>query len=118
MLSVKAHTEMLAEQFLAGSYLSHCADLKTTCLTGFCPMKPTLISMGTARNNTNNKEQLNRKNELKSTHRVTVPTQLIKDNKPLRTPPPKIAEVQTLPRIALILWAQLKTGYCPQLLPE
>ena len=42
MLAVKAHTEMLAEQFPAGSYLSHRADRETTCLTGFCLMKPTL----------------------------------------------------------------------------
>ena len=30
MMSVKAHTEMLAEQFLAGGYQSHRADHETT----------------------------------------------------------------------------------------
>ena len=42
ILTVKAHTQMLAEQFLAGSYQSHCADHETTSSTSFCPMRPTL----------------------------------------------------------------------------
>ena len=42
MLPVKAHTEMLAEQHLAGSYQSHHSDHKTTSSTTFRPMRPTL----------------------------------------------------------------------------
>ena len=62
-----------------------------------------------------NKEQLNRKeykNALKRIYRHTVHSQLNKDSKQIGTPPPKIAEEQTLPRSRL---AQLRTGYCPQL---
>ena len=42
MLPVKAHTEMLAEQFLAGSYQSHRADHKITASISSRPMRPTL----------------------------------------------------------------------------
>ena len=42
VLPVKAHIEILAEQFLAGSYQSHRADQETTCLTSFRPMGPIL----------------------------------------------------------------------------
>ena len=40
MLPVKAHTEMLAEQFLAGSNQSHRTDHKTISSTSFRPMRP------------------------------------------------------------------------------
>ena len=42
MLPVKAHTEMLAEQFLAGSYQSHRDDHETTSSTSLRPMRPTI----------------------------------------------------------------------------
>ena len=42
MLPVKAHTEMLAEQFLAGSYQSHRADHETNSPTILRPVRPTL----------------------------------------------------------------------------
>ena len=42
MMPVKSHTEILAEQFLAGSYQSHRADHKTASSTSFRPMRPTL----------------------------------------------------------------------------
>ena len=42
MLPVKARTEMLAEQFLAGSYQSHRADHETTSSTSLRPMRTTL----------------------------------------------------------------------------
>ena len=40
MVPVKSHTEMLAEQFLAGSYQSHRADHETTSSNSFRPMRP------------------------------------------------------------------------------
>ena len=42
ILPVKAHTETLSEQFLAGSYQSRRADHETTSSTSFRPMRPTL----------------------------------------------------------------------------
>ena len=42
MLPVKADLEVLAEQFLAGSYHSHRADQKTTSSISFHPMRLTL----------------------------------------------------------------------------
>ena len=41
-LPVIAHTEMLAEHFLAGSYQSHRADHKTTCSANFHHIIPIL----------------------------------------------------------------------------
>ena len=41
MLPVEAHTEMLAEQFMAGNYQSRRADYKTTFSTSFRPVRPT-----------------------------------------------------------------------------
>ena len=41
-LPVKAHTEKLAEQFIAGSYQSQRADHEITSSTKFLPMRPTL----------------------------------------------------------------------------
>ena len=63
MLSIKAHTEMLAEQFLAGSYQSYRVDNKTNSSTSFCPVRPTLCDTycDRVKQHTNNKEQLNRK---------------------------------------------------------
>ena len=63
MLPVKSHTEVLAEQFLAGRCQSHRTDLKTTSSTSFCPMRPTLNATYSdrAKQHTNNKEHLNRK---------------------------------------------------------
>ena len=97
MLPVKAHTEMLAEPFLAGSYQSHLADHKTTSSTSFRPVRPTLYDhyRDRMKQYTNNKEQLKRKeykNALKSIHRHSVHTQLNKDSKQLGTPSPKTAE--------------------------
>ena len=119
MLTLKAHTEMLVEQFLAGSYQSHRADHETTSSTSLCPMRPTLNDTyrDHVKQHTNNKEQLNRKeykNALKSIHRHKVHTQLNKDSKQLGTLPPQIAE-QTLSRIPRIRLAELRTGYCPLL---
>ena len=101
-LTVKAHTEVLAEQFLAGSYHSHRADHKTTSSASFCPVRPTLNNTYRDRmkHYTNIKEQLNSreyKNALRSIHPHTVHTQLNKDSNQLGTPSPKIAEEQTLP---------------------
>ena len=115
MLPVKAHNEMLAEQFLAGSYQSRPADNKTTSSTSLRPMRPTLNDTyrDRVKQHTNNKEQLNRKekNALKNFHRHTAHTQLNKSSRQLDTPPPKIAEEgQTLPRIARIRLTQLRTG--------
>ena len=45
MLPVKAHTEMLAEQLLAGSYQSHRADHETNSSTS---ESDTMIFIGTA----------------------------------------------------------------------
>ena len=42
ILPARAHTEILAEQFLAGSYQSHSADHETTSSTSFRPMRTTL----------------------------------------------------------------------------
>ena len=42
ILPVHAHTELLAEQSLAGSYKSHRVDPKTTSSTSVRPMRPTL----------------------------------------------------------------------------
>ena len=39
MLPVKAHTEMLADQFLVENCQSHCTDHKTTSSTSFHPMR-------------------------------------------------------------------------------
>ena len=63
MLSVKAHTEMLAEQFLAGSFPSHPGDHKTTSSTSFRPARPALNDTyrDRVKQHTNNKEQLNSK---------------------------------------------------------
>ena len=77
MLPVKAHTELLAEQFLAGSYQSHRADHETTSSTSFRPMRLKLNDTyrNRAKQHTNKKEQLNRKeykNALRSIHRHTV----------------------------------------------
>ena len=60
LLPVKAHTEILAEQFLAGGYQSHRADPKTTS-TSFLSMRLTLNDsyMERLKEHTNNKEQLN-----------------------------------------------------------
>ena len=72
-----------------------------------------------SKQHTNNKQQLNckeYKNALKSIHRHTFHTQLNKDSKQLGNPPSKIAEgEQTLPRIARIRLAQLRTRYYPLL---
>ena len=102
-------TEMLAD---------HRADHKTTSSTSFCHMRPTLND--TYRDgvkHTNHKEQLNcneYKNALKIIYGHTVNTQLNKASKHLCTPQPKIAEEeQTLPRIARIRLARLRTEYCP-----
>ena len=116
ILPVKADTEMLAEQFLAVSYQSHRADHKLASSTSFRLNKPTLNDTywDRVKQHKNNKERLNfktYKNALKSNHRHTVHTQLNKDNKKVGTPLPKIE--QTLPRIALIRLAQLRTGYSP-----
>ena len=105
ILLVKAHTEMLAEKFLAGRYQSHLitasavirADLKTSSSTSFRPMRLTLNDTYRDRlkHLTNNKEQLNNqayKNALKCIHRHTFYTQMNNDSKQLGTPPPKIAE--------------------------
>ena len=97
MLPVKAHTEMLAEQFLAGSYQSHRADHETTSSTSLRPMRPTLNDNcgDGVKHHTNNKKQLNRKeykSALKSIHRHTVHSQLNKDSKRLGAPTAKIAE--------------------------
>ena len=86
IMPVKAHPEMLAEQFLAGSYQSHRVDHKKNSSTSFCPMRPTLNDpyRDRVQQRTNNKEQLNSqeyKNALKSIHRHTVHTQLNKDSK-------------------------------------
>ena len=112
---------MLAEQFLAGSYQSHCAHHETTSSTRFRPMRLTLNDNYRDRNkqHTNKKEHINRK-EYKTAHkniqRHAVHTQLNKDSKQLSTTPPKIAEEeQTLPRIVRIRLAQLRTGYFPLL---
>ena len=61
-MPVKAHTEMLAGRFLAGSYQIPRADCKTTSSTSFLPMRPTLNDIYTDRveQPTNNEEQLNR----------------------------------------------------------
>ena len=77
MLPVKAHTEMLAEQFLAGSCQSHRADQKTTSSTSFRAMRPTLnLTYGDCvKQHTNYSKQLydkELKNALKSIHRHTV----------------------------------------------
>ena len=117
MMPVKAHREMIAEQFLACTYQSHRVDHKTTFSTSFRPMRPTLNDTHRDRlkQQTSNKEQLNRKeykNALRIIHQHTVHTQLNQDSKQLGTPPPNIAK-QNLPRIARIRLAQLGTGYCP-----
>ena len=111
ILPVKAHTEMLADQFLAGSYQRHSADHETTSSTSLRPMRTTINELyrDCVKQHTNNKEQLNSKeykSALKSIHRHTVHTQLNKDSKQLCTLPPKIAE-PTLPRTARIQLAQL-----------
>ena len=85
---------MLAEQFLAGSYQSHCADHKTTSGTSFCPLTPTLNDTyrDSVKQHTNYKEELNPKefkNAPKSIHRHTVPTQLNEDSEQLSKLPPK-----------------------------
>ena len=92
MLPFKAHTEMLAEQFLAGSYQSHRADHETTSSTSLRPIRPTLNDTyrDLVKQGTKNKEQLNRKeykNALKSIHRHTVHTPLNNDRKQLSTLP-------------------------------
>ena len=79
MLPVKAHTQKLAEQFLAGSYQSDRADNKPTTSTSFCPRRPTPndTNRDRVKQHTNNKERLNRKKYkkwLKSIHRHTVHT--------------------------------------------
>ena len=119
-LPVKAHTEVYAEQFLASGYRSHRADHKRTSSTSFCLTRHTLNDSYRYREkqHTNNNEKLSRKEyetALKSINRHTVQTQLNQDRKQLSTLPPKIAEEQTLPRIARIRLAQLRTGYCPLL---
>ena len=117
-LPVHAYAEMLAEQFLAGSYQSHRAAHGTTSPTSFRPMRRTLndIYRDRLKQHINNKEQLNRKenkNAFKCIHWHTVHIQLIKDSKHPGTPPLKIAkDEQTLPRIARNRLAQLTTGWC------
>ena len=121
ILPVKAHTEMLAEQILAGSCQSHRADHEATSSTSFRPIKLKLKDRyrDRVKQHTNNKEQLNCKeyrDALKSIHQHTVHTLLNKDSKQLGTPPPKIAEEEkTLPRSTRIQLAQLRTRYCPLL---
>ena len=73
MLPVRARTEMLAEQFLAGSYQSRCSDHETTSSTSLRPMRPTLNDTyrDRVKQHSNNKEQLNfkeYKNALKGMH--------------------------------------------------
>ena len=97
ILPVKPQTQMLAEQFLTGSYQSHRADHETTSSISLRPMRQTLNETYWDRvtQHANNKEQLNRKaykNVIKSIHRHTVHTQLNKDSKQICTPPPKMAE--------------------------
>ena len=86
ILLVKTLTEMLAEKCPAGSYRSHRADHETTSSTSFRPMRPTLNDTyrDHVKQQTNNKEQLNRKkykNALKCIHRHTIHTQLNKCSK-------------------------------------
>ena len=117
-LPVHAYTEMLAEQFLARSYQSHCAADETTSSASFRPMRRTLndINRDRLKQHINNKEQLNRKenkNAFKCIHWHTVHIQLIKYSNQPGTPPPNIAEdEQTLSRIARNRLAHLTTGWC------
>ena len=88
VLPVEAHTEMLAEQFLAGSYQSYRAYHKTNSSIGFLPMRPTLNATyrDRVKQHTNKTIQCQRiQNALKSIHRHTVHTQLYKDSKQLGT---------------------------------
>ena len=71
MLPVKAHTEVLAELILAGSYQNNRADFETTSSTRLCPMRPTLndIYRDGVKQHTKTKGQINckeYKNALKS----------------------------------------------------
>ena len=63
MLAVKAHTEILAEKFLSGSYQSHVLITKQTSFTNFCPVRLRLNDTyrDRVKQETNNKEQLIRK---------------------------------------------------------
>ena len=120
MLPVKAHTEVLAELILAGSYQNNRADFETTSSTRLCPMRPTLndIYRDGVKQHTNFKGQLNfneYQNALKSIERDMVYTQLNKDHTQPETPLPKIAEEKTLQRIAHNRIAQPRTGFCPLL---
>ena len=85
MQHVKAHTEMLAEHFLAGRYQGPRSDFKTTSSTSFLPKRPTLND--TYRDCVKkqaDKKQLNLKennNARKSIHQHTAYTQLKKRTK-------------------------------------
>ena len=67
MLPVKANTKLSAEEFLAGSSQNHRVDHKTTSSTSCRPMKPTLNDAyrDRVKQHTNNKEQMNRKQNTK-----------------------------------------------------
>ena len=67
ILPVKTHTETLAGKIPAGSYRSHRADHETTSSTSFRPMRLTLNDTyrDHVKQQTNNKEQLNRKKKQK-----------------------------------------------------
>ena len=78
MLPVKAPTEMLAEQLLAGIYQSYRADHETISLTSLGPMRLTLNDTyrDRVKHHTNNKEQLNSK-EYKNALKVSTDTRSI-----------------------------------------
>ena len=117
VLPVKAHNEMLAKQFLVGSYQSHRADHYTTKHVSERPMKPTLKDKyGEEVCELINDEVLDRKEYKKAI--IKIHTRSVRDNllnntsKVLGTKPPVIsADEQSLPRLARTKLAQLRTGY-------
>ena len=76
LLPVKAHTKMLAEQFLAGKY--ECVDHKTTSSNSYFLMKTTLNDAYRDRltQHTSQEEQLNCK-EYKNAHKISIDRQSI-----------------------------------------
>ena len=82
-LPVKAHIEIIAEQFLVSSYQSHRADHKTNSLTSFRLMRLTVNDTDRNRVKQNLKKAIksNKNKALKSIHRQTDHTQFNKDSK-------------------------------------
>ena len=111
IVSVKAHTKMLAQHFLSGSFQSQSADHKRTSTTSFCPMRTALndASRDCTKQHTSNEEQTNRqeyKNGTKGIQRHTVLAQLNEDRRIIDTP------LKVKANTATIGMTEMDTAHC------